>query len=601
MLRGQIKLLLQSAIQALVDSGELPETVLEIPLEVTDTKTPEHGDFACPFALSSTKRVGKPPRAIAEALRTELLKDSEGSPFSEIEIAGPGFLNLRVKPASIVAYVPQVLELGDRLSHAEIPAQSAKRRINIEYVSVNPNGPITVGSGRGAAFGDTFSRVLAASGDSVERDYYINDGVNSEQMRLFAESVKAHALSEPLPENGYKGEYVLDVAHEVEGLHPDAKTKTDIGWWQSVSQELMIERQRTDLATFGVTFDRWFSEQTLHDNGQVAAALEGLIKSGAADSECFSNEIVREDKVETLQQKPEECGPLWLRSTRWGDDKDRVLTRSDGRPAYIAADVAYLENKLGTRAYDKAYLILGPDHHGYIPRMYAACQALGYPLSRFEIVIFQIVRFVKEGKPAPMRKRDGNIYELRDLIDELGANIAPKAPKAEQQRIGADVSRFFYLMRSHDTHMDFDIDLATKQSDENPVFYAQYAHARICSVLSKAHAELGIDASAPLEFDQSLLVNPREMALIKKILDLPYEVRRCASDFGVHRLTTYAVELARTYHYFYDGCRVVQADQKQLSVARAALCQAARFALKSTFDLLGVSAPERMDRAEAPV
>ncbi len=598
MLRGQITLLLQSAVQTLVSAGELSDAVLEVAIEVTDTKTPEHGDYACPFALSATKRAGKPPRVIAELLKQTLLDSEEGSLFAVIDIAGPGFLNLRLKPEAIANYVPVVLELGDKLSSAKTASQPKGRRINVEFVSVNPNGPITVGSGRGAAFGDTLSRVFAAAGDEVDREYYINDGVNSEQMRLFAESVRAHSLSLPVPENGYKGEYVLDVAHQVQALHPDSASHTDSGWWQSMSQELMIERQRTDLGTFGIRFDRWFSEQSLHDNGKVAEALDHLKANGSADSECHSFEIVREGKTETLQQKPEECGPLWLRSTRWGDDKDRVLTRSDGRPAYIAADVAYLQNKLGDRAYEKAYLILGPDHHGYIPRMYAACQALGYPLSRFEIIIFQIVRFVKDGNPAPMRKRDGNIYELRDLISELGANIAPKSDKEEQLRIGADVSRFFYLMRSHDSHMDFDIDLATKQSDENPVFYAQYAHARICSVLAKAQTELGIDSSSPLQFDPSLLVNPRELALIKKILDLPNEVRRCASDYGVHRLTTYAVELARTYHYFYDGCRVVQADQPELSRARAAVCQAARFALKSTFDLLGVSAPERMDRAE---
>jgi arginyl-tRNA synthetase len=225
--------------------------------------------------------------------------------------------------------------------------------------------------------------------------------------------------------------------------------------------------------------------------------------------------------------------------------------------------------------------------------MYAAVQALGYSLDRFEIIIFQIVRFVKDGKLAPMRKRDGNIYELRDLIDELGANIAPASPKEEQQRIGSDVARFFYLMRSHETHMDFDIDLATKQSDENPVFYVQYAHARICSVIAKA-AEAGLAASD--SFGSSLLVHERELGLIKKILDLPFEVNRCAIDYGVHRLTTYAVELARTYHHFYDACRVIQADQPELSRARLALCQAARIGLKATLDLLGVSAPERMDR-----
>jgi arginyl-tRNA synthetase len=290
-------------------------------------------------------------------------------------------------------------------------------------------------------------------------------------------------------------------------------------------------------------------------------------------------------------RKDEDCGPLWLRSTKYGDEKDRVLTRSDGRPAYIAADLAYMEDKLGDRGYDKAFIVLGPDHHGYIGRMNAVCQALGHPLEKFEIIIFQIVRFVKDGQPAPMRKRDGNIYELRDLMEE----------------VGPDVARFFYLMRSHDTHMDFDIDLAKQHSDANPVYYVQYAHARICSVLRKAE-EAGLQvlgsSGAWAEHPSTrtlepLLTHPRELALIKKILDLPWETARCAEDYGVHRLTTYAVELARTYHHFYDACRVIQPEQPELSQARLALCQAALVALRATLDLLGVSAPERMEREAA--
>lgn len=367
---------------------------------------------------------------------------------------------------------------------------------------------------------------------------------------------------------------------------------------------------------------------------------------------------------------PRSGATLWLRSTKFGDDMDRVLRRRDGRLTYIASDVAYHRDKLtdasctrGTGPVDKLITILGPDHHGYIHRLQAvvgallehqaesgkrlavngsgpakrqpptaneltdietqifksseereACRAaLEEAKRRLEVVIFQIVRFMKDGKPSPMRKRDGNIYELRDLINELGQATAPKAPKEEQQRTGADVARFFYLMRSHDTAMDFDIDLATKQSDDNPVFYVQYAHARICSVLRKAQdagirvlGYSGIDragrepnTSTPQYPNTSLLTHPREQSLIRKILDLPMEVARCAEDYGVHRLTTYAVELARTYHHFYDACRVVQPDQPELSQARIALCEASRLALKSTLDLCGVSAPERMERADS--
>ena len=599
MLRDTLKQLVESSIDSLIASGKLSPDA-RVPVEITDTKNPEHGDFACNFALVATKKAGVPPRQIGEMLAADLLASArdDGAPIQNVEIAGPGFLNFRLKPEAISAYVERVIQLGVQLPNAAAASfkGQALPRLNVEFVSVNPNGPITVGSARGAVFGDVLSRVFAASGYSIDREYYINDGVNSKQMRLFAESVQSYALGVALPENGYQGEYVKGVAEDVIRLSEELDAKEQpLSWWQSKSQELMIERQRQDLATFEVDFDLWFSEQSMHDSGLVSSSLEKLTVNGSADADCYRSEVIRDGKVERIEQKPEECGPLWLRATKFGDDKDRVLLRSDGRPAYIAGDVAYMESKLGLRGYDKAIIILGPDHHGYIPRMKAVCQALGYPLERFEIIIFQIVRFVKDGKPAPMRKRDGNIYELRDLIDEIGANSAPTATKTEQQRIGKDVARFFYLMRSHDTHMDFDIDLATKQNDENPVFYVQYAHARISSVISKA-AESGFVRDADSSSHNRLLHHPTELALIKKILDLPVEVARCSKDFGVHRLTTYAVELARTYHHFYDACRVVQPDEPELTYARLNLCHAARTGLQATLALLGVSAPERMDR-----
>jgi arginyl-tRNA synthetase len=594
LLRDILHYYVESAVDSLIASGRLPEAA-RIPIEISDTKNPEHGDYACNYALTATKKAGLPPRQIGEAL-TETLLSAHPGELETIDIAGPGFLNFKIKPGFIASYVKTILDLGTHLGDCKKPGE-ALPTLNVEFVSVNPNGPITVGSGRGAAFGDALVRVFKAAGYPVDSEYYINDGVNSQQMRLFADSVKSYALNEPFPENGYKGEYVKAVAEDVAALFPGVDLNQEpVEWWQARSQELMIVRQREDLATFGVSFATWYSEQSMHESGLVAASLEKLKANGSADDECYRAEVVREGKEERIERKPEPCGPLWLRATKFGDDKDRVLLRSNGRPAYIAGDVAYMESKLGQRGYDKATIILGPDHHGYIPRMNAVCSALGYPSERFEIIIFQIVRFLKDGKPAPMRKRDGNIYELRDLIDEIGLNAAPNSTREEQQRIGRDVSRFFYLMRSHDTHMDFDIDLATKQSDENPVFYVQYAHARICSVLAKA-AEAGFGMNAAITPEvEALLTNPRELALIKKILDLPYEVARCAKDYGVHRLTTFAVELARTYHHFYDACRVIQAEEPELTQARIALCRAAETGLKATFELLGISAPERMDR-----
>lgn len=684
MLRTDITRQIELAVDRLIASGKLPEAVREAPIEISDTKNPEHGDFACNFAMVATKRAGIPPRQIGEMLREALLV--EGSPFAAIDVAGPGFVNLKLHTAFVSAYVQKVLALGTELRKQS--GASTPQKINIEFVSVNPNGPITVGSGRGAAFGDTVARVLDAMGHQVDREYYINDGVNSEQMRLFAASVKhyvreKYGLPTTFPEKGYRGEYVKEVADEIpyatkdqiaEGAqlaeyHVETHSKRlqdlkdrkaqayawddrideeiadaemlqksyeqdlkifgeslayiknresladefakvygpraaelSVSQYQDIAQKMMIARQRGDLAIFGVEFQRWFSEQSLHDGGKVKGVLDKLESTGnayrAAKAEVIESETApNQPEPEDEDEVTDGGEALWLRSTAFGDDKDRVLVRADGRPAYIAADVAYLENKLGERSYDKAYLVLGPDHHGYIGRMYAACKALGFDQKeRFEIIIFQIVRFLKDGKPAPMRKRDGNIYELRDLIKELGAAVAPNKSEEEQLQAGRDVSRFFYLARSHDTHMDFDIDLATKQSDENPVFYVQYAHARICSVLRKG-SEAGFSAEGA---DLSLLTHPREMALVKKVLDLPFEVERCSRDFGVHRLTTYAIELARTYHHFYDACRVVQADQPELTKARMALCEAARVGLRTTLEeLLGVSAPERMDREES--
>jgi arginyl-tRNA synthetase len=604
LLRAELARLIASAVRDAIAAGELPETAASVPIEISDTKTPEHGDFACNFALVATKALGIPPRTIGERLSARLAKDSA---FAGVEVAGPGFLNLRLEASFVSKWVRWVIQNPSDLPRVDV---GKGEPVNVEFVSVNPNGPITIGSGRGAAFGDTVCRVLTVAGFTPHREYYINDGVNSEQMRLFAESVK-HYYRDSLgkysvfPEKGYRGEYVTDVAKDLLAVHGDAHTEAETLWFQRQSQEKMIERQRTDLHRFRVDFDTWFSEQSMHDAGAVKEAISYLESRGNAYRAAKSANPgpPRPDLAPAPANDEEEDEPttggeaLWLRSSAFGDEKDRVLVRADGRPAYISADVAYLANKFG-RGFGKLKLILGPDHHGYIGRMYAACGALGHTVGHdgeFEIIIYQVVRFVKEGKPAPMRKRDGNIYELRDLISELGASAAPAASADEQQRIGADVSRFFFLMRSHESHMDFDIDLATKQSDENPVFYAQYAHARICSVLARAESS-GFPVGE--EFNFTRLTNPRELALVRKILDLSFEVERSAKDYGVHRIATYAVELARSFHYFYDACRVVQPEEPDLSRARVALCLACKIALGATFELIGVSAPQEMRRGE---
>ncbi|MBV6491189.1 MAG: Arginine--tRNA ligase [Fimbriimonadaceae bacterium] len=715
---------LRAAVERLIASGELPPGDYPTPT-LSDAKDASHGDFSSQFALAASKTAGLPPREIADRLAAQL---PLGELLDSAEVAGPGFLNLRLKPAAIAKFVKEVLEKGDDLprSVAEAPV-----RLNVEFVSVNPNGPITVGSGRGAAFGSTLCNVLEAAGHKVHREYYINDGTNSEQMRLFAESVRAILLDRPLPEGGYRGDYVAQIServkHQIEvaepsirrlefrltqmkavlekayivseesrityetqrllsALRPIARMKAcgnrnedivegQIAAIQVLAGNAAFYEQADDLEDFDVTFDTWFSEQFLHDSGKVEECIDALIAKGAADTEPYQLEVIKKkgepDEVKRNEQPVEEedadqanesfepspptpspsspggekgegaIATLWLRSTKFADDKDRVLRRKDGRWTYIASDVAYHKDKFNRGSApgekgsvapaDKLLTILGPDHHGYIGRLRAVVAALleeqgeaaggdaTQPLSeseallyrdpaerdaclaaleearkKLEVVIFQIVRFVKDGKPAPMRKRDGNIYSLKDLMLEIGKNAAPAAKESEQLRIGKDVARFFYLMRSHDTHMDFDLDLAEKQSDENPVYYVQYAHARICSVLRKAE-ETGLGAPGPHDpFDPALLAEPKELALIKKVCDLPFEVRRCAEDYGVHRLTSYATELARAYHAFYDSCRVLQPENLPLTRARLALCQAAAIGLRSTLGLLGISAPERM-------
>lgn len=619
MIRSSIAKILQAAVASLQAEGALPDG---LPIAtVQEPKNPEHGDFATSFALQSAKAAGMNPRDLASLVCSRIVDWPE---IDRAESAGPGFINLTLSPKWVMEQLAPViasngLNVLDQVSHFARPPQPNPLGINVEFVSVNPNGPITIGSGRGAAFGSALCNVLAAAGHRVHREYYINDGVNSEQMRLFALSVRSYVLGLPFPEKGYKGDYVQDVAARLkqEGQLPDSE---DINAWQRISQEIMLAKQKEDLAAFGTLFDTWFSEQSIHDNGKVQACLDELISKGVADSEPYRTKVVRAkdpetgkmvEKIEKEDQPVDEDDSdgsgktVWLRSTLFADDQDRVLRRKDGRLTYISSDVAYHNDKFNRPPNaNKLITVLGPDHHGYIGRLRAVvaallnegqdhAQALETAKERLEVVIFQLVRFVKDGQPAPMRKRDGNIYAVIDLIKEIGEKVKPQGTEEEKLRAGTDVARFFYLMRSHETTFDFDLDLAQKQSDDNPVFYVQYAHARICSVIAK-----GLEAGLRPVENPSILVESREKALALKVLDLPYEIQRTSEDYSIHRLATYAVELARTYHHFYDVCRVVKPEEADLSQARLALCEAARIAILSVLQILGVSAPERMERQE---
>lgn len=548
MIRSDLKQKVDAAISTLKGKGELSEAVGDA--EIAEPRDPTHGDFSTSFALEATKVAGIPPRQIAELLLRELTSDDA---FESIDIAGPGFINFRLADGYLTAWA----EKAATAQSLKVANAGQGTKVLIEFVSVNPNGPIHLGHGRGAAFGDSLARCLTAAGFEVYREFYVNDGVNSLQMQLFGESVKALyrkslGLNFDFPEEGYKGESVEEVAQMIRDKFGDGHAEDGLEFWQPAAEELMIERQRADLKRFGVVFDNWYSEQSLHENGKVDSAIAKLRENGT---------IYESDHA------------LFLRSTNYGDDRDRCVVRSNGKPTYIASDIAYHKDKFD-RGNDLLIDVFGPDHHGYVERTYAAVQALGFGRDKLRIIITQMVRFIKDGKPAPMRKRNGEFYRLSDLMDELGS----------------DVVRYFYLMRSQDTHMDFDLDLALEHSDKNPVFYAQYAHARICSLLKKGASE----GFSPDASQSSLLTHPAERELIKKIWDLPYSVEKTAADFGVHRLATYATELARQYHAFYDKCSVLKAESKELANARLALCVAASLALRETLDLLGVSAPEEM-------
>ncbi len=693
-----------------------------------DTKGPAHGDFATNWAMVAVKSVAaggegafRNPRELAEALAAELRADDR---VASVEVAGPGFVNVRLTDGALASGVEEAGSLGAEgirdWNRGRLP-ESEQRRINVEFVSVNPNGPITIGSGRGAAYGSTLCNVLAAAGHEVHREYYINDGVNSEQMRLFGESVYYYALQQAVqagfdnpdpgfrfPEGGYKGDYVQEVAAWIVECSAGQDATEGPEYFVERAKDFMIDIQKEALDAFGVSFDTWFSEESLHVSGVVARCIESLEEKGVADRRPVRTklklgkggkveEVVFEDQAGAVEEDEpgsppptpssfspgtnhpgnnEEGAPetqstqtLWLRSTLFGDDMDRVLQRADGRLTYIASDVAYHADKFNRpENADLLITVLGPDHHGYIERLHAvvaahliaegglrkaegagasesepnttsqqsaiqgapgladweaqlygtlewrdACRAArALSEGRLKVQIFQLVRFLKDGKPAPMRKRDGNIYALIDLVREIGQKVKPGAPEEEQLKAGKDVARFFYLMRHHDTTFDFDLDLAERQSDENPVFYVQYAHARICSVIAKAE-EAGFTAAAPQSTPSESTstshlgknegvapeLHPKERALVLKALDLPYEVLRCAEDYGVNRLATYAIELARTYHHFYDACRVVDQADPETSRRRLGYCKVAQASLRAVLDLLGVSAPDRMDR-EAP-
>jgi arginyl-tRNA synthetase len=522
---------------------------------------PELGDYSTNAAMLLAPLRGEQPRVIAEELG-ERLSASLGASADRVEVAGPGFLNLFLADRWHREAVGRLLAAGDRFG-AGSGAEPVLERVLLEFVSANPTGPITAASGRHAAYGDSLARMLEWLGHRVEREYLVNDVGG--QVQRFAVSVAARMRNEEPPEDGYAGDYVTALADELaaDGVGPD-----DLDELGRRATAAMRERIEATLERFRVHYDTWFSERSLHDAGKVEAALDELRGSGHV----YESE-----------------GAIWLRTTEFGDDKDRVLIRSNGEPTYFAADIAYHRDKL-ERGADRLIDPLGADHHGYVERMRAALAALGFDPERFEAPMIQFVHIVEGGERSQMSKRKGQFVSLDELIDD----------------IGVDAARFFMLQRSHETTVELDLQLARRQSQDNPVYYVQYAHARIASILRKAVAEGVADAGSGDGADEGALAasaaaddaiaapaEPTERALVQRLLEFPGEVAASAERRSPHRLCAYAKATAADFHAFYRDCQVVGAAGG-LEPARLGLCVGTKRVISQTLGLLGVSAPERM-------
>jgi len=525
--------------------GELPKVVLEVPPQK------EFGDFATNFAMQSARVFHKAPRQIAE----ELVKRIEGDWLDHAQIAGPGFLNFYLKGNVLYDSFQKILAAGE--SYGQLPKKDAPK-IQVEYVSANPTGPLHVGHGRGAAAGSALVNLLRAAGFPVESEYYINDAGN--QMNNLARSVNARYLEllgqdVEFPEDGYHGQDIIDTAQRIIDKDGDKYLSMSDDERLEIFKDLAYVEKlaalKEDLEAFNVTFDNWFSERTLHPEA-VKAAVKILQDNG---------NIYEQD------------GALWLKSTAYGDDKDRVVIRDNGVPTYLAADIAYHHNKY-ERGFDRLINIWGADHHGYVCRVKAAMDALGHDSEKLTVLLLQMVALYRGGELVKMSKRTGQSVTLNELMEE----------------VGTDAARYFFLMRSLDSQLDFDLDLAKKKSNDNPVYYIQYAHARICSIFRQAEEnKLAVGAQPEL----SLLTDESELDLIKKIEEYPEEIERAARDYAPQRIARYSYDLASAFHSFYNRCRIVGVEPK-LAEARLALVQVTAHVIRHSLGILGVSAPEQM-------
>ena len=548
--QAQLDRIIRQAYAAAFPEKELRDFVIEIP------KDTSHGDFATNVAMVNTKNVGRAPRDIAAALIEAM--DFSGSFFTGAESAGPGFINFRLGQRW---FSEAVQDCGRDYGRSDV---GGGKKVMVEFVSANPTGPMHMGNARGGAIGDCLAAALDFAGYEVTREFYVNDAGN--QIAKFGKSLEARYLqlflgeeAVEFPEDGYHGEDIKTRAREFADLHGDryvnAPSEERLQALIAYALPANVEGLRRDLEKYRITYDVWFSEQSLHDSGAVMDAVKLLTSRGMTY---------------------EKDGAVWYKGTEMGEEKDEVLVRANGIPTYFAADIAYHYNKFAVRGFDRVIDVWGADHHGHVARMKGAMDAIGLSGDKLDIVLMQLVRLMKDGQPYKMSKRTGKAITLTDLLEE----------------IPIDAARFFFNMREPNSTLDFDLDLAVEETNQNPVYYVQYAHARICSIFKNLAAE-GITPRAVTPEELDRLTAPEERELIRQIASLPDEIIAAAHNYDPARMTHYVIDAATLFHKFYNACRV-KGEDESLMQARLALCQATRTVLENVLGLLKISAPESM-------
>lgn len=553
----ELKNIIEQAVKKAVSNGALPEA--EMPqFNIEKPANKDNGDYSTNVAMAGARAFKKAPRMIAEAIVSCI--DLDGTAFERVEIAGPGFMNFFLSQQFYSNVLKDVFSCGKDYGKSDY---GQGKRVLVEFVSANPTGPMHIGNARGGAIGDCLASVLDWAGFSVNREFYVNDAGN--QIEKFATSLEVRYLqhydsSVELPEDAYHGQDIVEHAENFIKEYGDKYVNADSKERRKALVDFALPKNiaglERDLGRYRITYDKWFRESTLHNDGSVQRVIDALKEKGV-----------------TYEQD----GALWFKASEYGNDKDIVLVRANGLPTYIVPDIAYHYNKFVTRGYDKAIDVLGADHHGYVPRMKAALTALGLDASRLDCVIMQMVRLVREGETIKLSKRSGKAITLNTLIDE----------------VPLDAARFFFNLREPNSHFDFDLELAAKQSSENPVYYVQYAHARICSIIKKAQ-EQGVELKTPSDDELALLNSKEEKDLIRHLSLLTDEIVSAAKSYDPAKITHYVIELATLFHKFYNAQRVMLDDNEGLMQARLFLCKAVKDTIYNILTMLKITAPEVM-------